>query len=218
MKMKPIPAIVSLILSLLCVGCTVVLSPANPAVQLQEDVTQSLTQVFISTQMATLETLIAQLTVDAQNSPTNEPTQTATMTSTSLPTMTQAPLPIVIPTLILAPTKSPTPPAYRCEILSQSSYKKTFVPNEDFDARWTVKNTGTSNWDASIFDYQHLSGEMMDKRGDIFDLPSTIEPGKQFNILVDMKAPSQPGRYITIWGVTSGSLVACSMDLVVFVR
>jgi hypothetical protein len=218
MKIKPIPAIFSLILSLLCAGCSVILSPAKSAGPLLEQAPLSLTQVYISTQLATLETLVAQLTVDAQNSPTSEPTQAATMTSTSLPTMTLAPFPIVVPTPIPAPPISPTPPAYRCEILSQSPYKKTFAPNEDFDARWLLKNTGTSHWDANIFDYQHLSGEMMDKHGDIFDLPSTIEPGKQFNILVDMKAPSQPGRYIATWGVTSGSLRACSMDLVIFVR
>jgi hypothetical protein len=224
MKIKPITKIVSLIFLLLCVGCTVVLSPAKPEAPQEGEAPLSLTQVYISTQVATLETLIAQLTAEAQISPTLEPTQTATLTGTatatsiSTPTLTLAPFPTAVPTLIPYPTKSSTPSAYQCEIFSQSPTKRSFAPNEDFDARWSVYNTGTSNWEASNFDYQHLAGERMDKRGAIFDLPSTIEPGKKLDILVDMKAPGQPGRYTTTWGVASGSLIACRMDLVIYVR
>jgi hypothetical protein len=218
MKIKPIGKQLFLFVFLLCVGCTLVISPVNPAGALKEEAPLSLTQMYISTQLATLETLFAQLTVNAQITSTITPTQTATVTSTTQPTLTLVLLPMVVPTLHSTHTKTPTPQAYRCEIISRSPYKKTLAPNEDFDARWSVKNTGTSKWDAGIFDFQHLSGERIDKRGDLFDLASTIEPGHQLDLLVDMTAPSQPGRYITTWGVTSGSLIACSMDLVIFVH
>jgi len=207
------------ILILACVACTMTISTEKtlPTVE-----SLSETQVYISNQMATLETAIAQITAEALITPTIEPTLTAT--PTPIPTSTFAPL----ATFYFPPTSAPTlwptwyftatPIAYQCEVIDQSPNRKTLAPNEDFDARWTVVNTGSEDWDNSCFDYRFLSGTEMDKHGGNFDLPEEIQHDEKLNLIVDMTAPGIPGRYVTLWEIASGTVSACIMDLVIYVR
>ena len=100
------------------------------------------------------------LTVAAQNAQTSE-AQAQIPTNTPLPTQTEvAPptpaLPTATPFVIVPPTLAPvtgggggvtTKPEYACDIIHQRPYDdQTFKPNDTFDVKWTIVNTGTKTW------------------------------------------------------------------------
>ena len=170
-------------------------------------------------------TVFAQFTETALAVPTNTPTATETAT----PTLTSTPLPTattyyvwVAPTtsyytstpLSLTPSLTPTTAAYSCSITSKSIADGTdFSPNEDFDASWTVKNTGSETWDASNFDFRYISGTSMYKHNAVYDFPSSVAPGESITITVDMVAPSSAAYYETFWGINYSSTTICSLPL-----
>ncbi len=150
------------------------------------------------------------------------PTPTRTPTETPLPTATiifrlSSPTPSRTPTS-LTPTL-PTPSEnYACKVLSQKPViGAVLAPRTDFDARWTVQNTGKKSWDGGSTDYLYVSGDKFHKQ-DIYDLNKTVAPGQQVDIIVDMIAPKKPGTYTTTWNLRIGSNQFCTMQMVIVVR
>ena len=114
-------------------------------------------------------------------------------------------------------TPTPAPVSENCTV-QVASPTRTLGLREDFDAVWTVKNTGTSNWEMSDVDYKFISGTQMQKYAAAYDLPVTVKPGETINITIDMTAPSSAGSYATNWALMKGSTTLCTLPLTVTVK
>jgi hypothetical protein len=141
------------------------------------------------------------LTVAAQN-PTA--TSTATFTPTSvIPTITP-----VIPTVTPLPPPSgsgnggvPPKADFSCDVIHARPFDNSeFNPGADFDIKWTILNTGTKSWYQG-FDVKYLSGPNMTTTGITrLQLPA-MDPGDQYDIVFDAKAPMEKGFHVMTWVV-----------------
>ena len=156
--------------------------------------------------------------------PTETPVPTETFTATTVPTSTTAYVyvaPVVYPTstpgtvtATSTATTAATASDYACSITSQSISDNTeFAPNEEFDASWTIKNTGAVDWDGSQIDYRYLSGTATYKYNAAYDFPSSVASGDSITIVVDMIAPSSAASYESYWGVFYSSTNFCTLPL-----
>ncbi len=169
-----------------------------------------------------LQTIVAQITATAQAQPaTQVPTQEPTVkvvTPTSEPTATATLVPTLVPTATrvpptAAPTNSPTPKAFECAIISQSpAIGAKMATGNDFDAVWTLKNTGTQMWEVGNVDIRYVSGDKLQKYADIYDIAKTVNPGEQITITVDMLAPGTAGTYKAVWNLV-GTTTICTMNV-----
>jgi hypothetical protein len=102
----------------------------------------------------------------------------------------------------------------------------TMSPGVEFDKTWRVQNCDRSSWDGLHAEANHPdpgSGQRsMNLAGlgpRFIEVPS-VSPGQRVDITAHMRAPSQPGRYRTVYSVRnrSGQWVAragFSVDIVV---
>jgi hypothetical protein len=88
----------------------------------------------------------------------------------------------------------------------------------DYDAVWTVKNTGTVNWDNHAVDYVYNSGEKMQKYTAAYDLPKLVKPGDSVDLSADLVAPGDRGTYTTTWVLRGDRGVICTLPLTVVVK
>lgn len=167
-----------------------------------------------------LQTLAFQLTSTAQAMPTNTPVPTleptATPTATLEPSPTQVP-PTATNTRVPAtatPTYTPTPGNYSCQIVSISpaSGAKLKV-GVDFDMVWTVKNNGLKNWDVGTLDLKYDSGQKMQSYGDVFDINTLVETGKELKLVVDMVMPTTTGTYTATWKLLMNGTNICTLPV-----
>lgn len=106
---------------------------------------------------------------------------------------------------------------YKCAYLSQSPKDWTkYNPRDDFDARFTLLNTGTANWGG--VDVVWIGGRKMHTKADRFDIPKAVMPEGTVNLYIDMEAPKTKGTHITYWGLTNGSRVFCRFYLIITVK
>ncbi|MHB8191854.1 MAG: NBR1-Ig-like domain-containing protein [Bellilinea sp.] len=167
-----------------------------------------------------LETLAFQLTSTAQAVPTNTPVPTleptATPTTTLEPTPTQVP-PTATNTRIPATATStftPTPGNYSCQIVSISPASGSSLKvGVDFDMIWTVKNNGLKNWDVGTLDLKYDSGQKMQSYGDVFDMNTLVETGKELKLVVDMVMPTTTGTYTATWKLLLNGASICSLPV-----
>jgi len=118
----------------------------------------------------------------------------------------------------VSPQPTPTPvTSTSCKIVSTTPTGSLQV-RADFDAVWTIKNTGTTTWDMHAVDYKYVSGTKMHKYNSLYDLPQTVKPGESVKIVVDMLAPSTPGTYTENWAIVQGSSTLCSLPITVIVK
>jgi len=159
------------------------------------------------------------LTVAAQNALTQAaPSLTPAATNTTLPTQTEVVL-LPSPTLVLTTaTAVPLPtsasggsggsgtsgkPDYACNPFPREPRDNTvFKPNEKFDIRWTIVNTGTKTMVAGL-DLKYDDGPQMSATT-LIELPQ-LEPGDQYVVNLDAVAPGKEGTYIMTYSV-EGSL------------
>lgn len=160
------------------------------------------------------------LTVAAQNALTQAaPTLVPQATNTTLPTQTEvgtlpSPTPI-LPTatavVIVPPTSvsggsgsgTTTRPQYACNPFPRLPRDNTiFRPNDSFDIKWTIVNTGTKTMQAGL-DLKYDDGPRLTQTT-LVELPE-LEPGESTTVSFDALAPSQEGTYIMTFSV-EGSL------------
>lgn len=160
------------------------------------------------------------LTVAAQNALTQAaPTLVPQATNTTLPTQTEvgalpSPTP-VLPTatavVIVPPTSvsggsgggTTTKPQYACNPFPRLPRDNTiFRPNDSFDIKWTIVNTGTRTMQAGL-DLKYDDGPQL-TRTTLVELPE-LEPGASTTVSFDAVAPSEEGTYIMTFSV-EGSL------------
>lgn len=113
-------------------------------------------------------------------------------------------------------TVTPIPSVGSCTVTT--NVPSSLSKSAEFDARWTIKNTGSVTWDMNSADYKFLSGTEMQKRGSRFDLPNTVKPGQSITLIVDMVAPKYSGYYSANWGIVSGSTTLCSLPVQIYVK
>ena len=154
--------------------------------------------------------------------PTETPVPTETFTATSVPTSTTAYVyvPVVYPTstpgtvTATSTATNATAVNYACSITSKNIADNTeFAPNEEFDATWTIKNTGSLDWEADQIDYRYVSGTQTYKFNSVYDFPASVKTGDSITIIVDMVAPSSEASYETFWGVFYSSTNFCTLPM-----
>ena len=140
---------------------------------------------------------------------------------TAAPLPTDAlPTPISPETPIAAtPTGAPQP---TCSLNSRFIADVTIpdgtqmAPNSPFVKTWQIQNNGSCNWDAN-FQLVFVSGAQM-----FAPSPSPIPPtpaGAVTNLSLNMIAPSQPGRYQSVWQLqaSNGALFGTRIDVIIIV-
>jgi hypothetical protein len=117
----------------------------------------------------------------------------------------------------VTPQPTTTPAPVTCSV---TSVTPTTSQNKraDFDAVWTVKNTGSVTWDMSSVDYGYLSGTKMYKHNSRYDMTQSVKPGESVKITVDMLAPNQSGLYTTSWALLQSGTNLCTLSLDVRVK
>ena len=161
------------------------------------------------------------LTVAAQNALTQAaPTLVPQATNTTLPTQTEvgtvsSPTP-VLPTVTAVVLSSPTVvssgggsggtitrPQYACNPFPRLPRDNSiFRPNDSFDIKWTIVNTGTKTMHAGL-DLKYDDGPQLTQTT-LVELPE-LEPGESTTVSFDAVAPSKEGTYIMTFSV-EGSL------------
>jgi hypothetical protein len=161
------------------------------------------------------------LTVAAQNALTQAaPSPVPAATNTMLPTQTEVGalpsptpvLPTVTAIVIVPPTSvsggsgsggTTTKPQYACNPFPRLPRDNTiFRPNDSFDIKWTIVNTGTKTMQAGL-DLKYDDGPQLTKTT-LIELPE-LEPGEQYQVVMDAVAPNEEGTYIMTFSV-EGSL------------
>jgi hypothetical protein len=139
-----------------------------------------------------LATSVAQ-TVEALESEVKQPTLAI---PTLMPTLA---LPTVAPvaTMTAVPTSAPDPCLYAAFVKETIPDNTKFSAGEAFTKSWTLKNTGTCDWNTS-YRISFKSGKQMGA-ADYVKISTETDPGETIKIDVDMTAPSSAGTYKGIW-------------------
>lgn len=178
--------------------------------------------VLVATFIAQTVQAAATQTVAALPSPTEtpfvtptQPTPTATSTATSTAVLVFfSPTPIVFPTF----TAGVSNENYACQVTRVSPPNgSVFDPRDDFDVRWSVKNTGRRNWERTDVDYLYISGDKIHKVSG-YDLAEDVGIGRTIDLGVDMRAPKDPGSYSTLWRMRRGDTTFCDLRFTIVVR
>lgn len=111
----------------------------------------------------------------------------------------------VIPTL--TPTATPIPPRYSCSVTTNKpTTNQAMNGGQDFDIKWTIKNTGTAAWYNAI-DIKYYSGESM-ASGKRAEIKALLKPGETYQLVLDAKAPKSKGPHFMAWMVDGGMCYA----------
>ncbi len=150
--------------------------------------------------------------------PTETPAATATSTNTPLPPPTLAPTNTFIPPTA-APTLTFTPSAYTCQVTALNPARNaTITKGGDFDLNVTLKNIGTSTWDANNIDFRYLSGAKFQESKDALDLPKEVKPGETVNFIIDMIANTDTGTQSATWSLVQNGSNFCTITIQIVVQ
>jgi hypothetical protein len=188
---------------------TPTVDPGQMETQVAEQVAVQLTEIALTQPTATpLPTAVPATEVPSPTS-TLPPTEALPTSEAASPT----PMPPTPSNTPNVPTATATPSPFACQITKQKPENgKLFKPGDNFDAVWTVENTGTAAWDSTEVDYRYDSGDEFHQH-DVYDLPTTVEPGESIDIIVDMLAPDDEGEYDTTWVLHRGGQLICTMEI-----
>ena len=171
----------------------------------------------ISTQAAA--TVVANLTLTAPTVTPVTPTATTPPTNTPAPTDSDTPTVTATATKVFIPwTKTPTaePVQYSCQVTSVSPKSSdTLKVDQDFDGKWTIKNTGTKTWDSGYSDFKFLSGTALHTGSALVDMTSDVAPNGTYTVTIDMKTPSGDGTFKTTWGLSMSEGTTCNLSLTI---
>jgi hypothetical protein len=183
---KPISAIIMLII-LITSSCNL------PKAETEENLNQVRTQA--------VETVMFELTLEG-DAPDTVKLPEASATPAPSPTLQAQPsttLPVLATAAIqLTPTWTPPPKDYQAELVSQQPEDFTyFKAEQEFNAFFTFKNTGSRDWTKSFY-IRHKKGPKLSLK-EQYTLPAVIHAGETGQAIANMKAPTDPGPYIMYW-------------------
>jgi hypothetical protein len=122
-----------------------------------------------------------------------------------------------IPAVAFTFESSSSTSGYSCSLVAQSPADWTRMGRRQyFDAKWTVKNTGTKTW-LQGFDFKYMGGTKMHTNGNIYELKANVGPGKKVTLIADMNAPKTNGYYTAYWGLYTGNSAFCRLSITVVV-
>jgi Ig-like domain from next to BRCA1 gene len=152
--------------------------------------------------------------------PTLTPSPTITKTPTEIPTST--PTFVFVLSTPTVPSSTPTLDAngakYACKIVSKTPADDTvFAKGIPFKTHWQVLNTGTFAWDENSSDYRYMNGDKLHQTAG-FDFNESVPTGGIISIIVEMKAPNDPGTYKTTWRISVGKERFCPMSITIVVN
>ncbi len=93
----------------------------------------------------------------------------------------------------------------------------TFSPRTSFEATWTLKNTGSKEWDRNSVDFLYDSGDKIHKVSS-YDLEKTVKPGQNITLSASMQAPKTSANYTTYWVLRVGNTYFCKLTVYIFVQ
>ncbi len=156
--------------------------------------------------------------VSAQTFSASAPAQSFVDAALGLPLLTPLSL-AAAPVISVSIESAAAGSEYACTLMSQSPKDWTKMSRRNiFDAKWTVKNSGTKTWGKSGVDFKYVSGTKMHTHGNSYDLASDVGPGKKITLVVDMVTPKNKGYYTEVWGLYKGSKVFCKVSVTVNVN
>lgn len=154
---------------------------------------------------------------------TRTPIPTARGTNTPSPTITETfiyvyetPTPFVIPTL----TKTFKPTSnkdYACTIIDSPKNREVYDPRVQFNVKWRVQNVGRKAWERNALDFAYVGGDKF-HIVEGYDLKRDTYIGEVADLIVEMKAPKDPGTYTTQWALIapkSGEFCKLKVTIVV---
>lgn len=180
-------------------GCSAAATPA-PTTPTPVTPTADTQATFAVVQTQAVATAEAQMTLNAPTAtpvtPTSTPAPTDTPTPAGTPTQTATPTHVFIPW-----TKTPTaaPADYNCTVTAVKKSVSPVTVGINFDTVWSLKNSGIKTWNSADLDVKYSSGDKLQSKGDLYDLPHDVAPNGTVDITVDMKAPANDGTYTTAW-------------------
>jgi hypothetical protein len=147
---------------------------------------------------------VAAQTVEALLSATPVPSvPTASFTPLPVPA-TLTPIPLPISTNTLAPTATTNCNAAQFVTDVTIPDGTIMTPGQTFTKKWRVKNIGSCTWTgfSLVFD----NGDAMG--GPASQAISTLNPGQEIDLEVNLKAPATTGNYRSYWRInTNGSVL-----------
>jgi hypothetical protein len=138
--------------------------------------------------------------------------------STIEPTATLYVMPTATNTATVTRTPGPRSEG-RCQVVSEYPVDNTeFARGQEFDKRWTVRNTSGETWRSDSLDIRYLNGANLQTGATAYDLPRDVFNGESYDVVVRMRAPNDPGVYTANWGVTSGDNKVCGFFIKIVVK
>jgi hypothetical protein len=159
------------------------------------------------------------------------PTSTSTKTLTPTPRGTNTPSPTITETIVfiyytptafviptITKTYSPTSNKnYACTLLDSPKNREIYSPRVDFNVKWRARNVGRKVWDRTAVEFIYESGDKF-HLVDGYDLSRTTLIGEVADLIVEMRAPKDPGTYTTTWVLLAGNEKFCNMKLTIIVK
>ncbi len=130
---------------------------------------------------------------------------TSTPSPTLFPTLPAPTQPVFLPTIAFTtPTTGVVQGCDNSAFVSDITIPDGTVmsPGKSFMKTWLMQNTGTCTWDTS-YSLAFVSGEQMG--GAKTPLTLSVPPGQQIKISVNLKAPTETGKYKGTWQLMNGS-------------
>ena len=195
----------------LLVACAPAQLPA-PTVDVNEIENQVSTSVALTVAAQNTQTAVARPT----DTPIPSPTEVVELPSPTLVLPTATPFVVVPPTTVSNNGSgggvTVTKPDYDCDIIRRRPLDETyFKPNDSFDIKWTIINTGTKTLRAGT-DVKYSIGDKMTATNFV-ELPE-MKPGDQYEIVLDAVAPQKEGHHVMTW-VVEGPLCYPYVSIIV---
>ena len=73
----------------------------------------------------------------------------------------------------------------------------------EFSKGWLVENVGSCTWDETYLIAYVYGNSWMD--GEMTHLTAAVEPGEQYEMYLELRAPSEPGEYAGFWQLFNGN-------------
>jgi hypothetical protein len=219
LNLKNILQLMLLAAVLVTAGCTPAATPTPVPTEDAMAIASTVSAIQTEAVMSVMQTMTQEAFLNPSATPTQVPTNTpeptATATSTALPTA----IPVLPTRTVVVATLTPTQTAYQCSITSlDPASGRKMNSGEDFDFKVTLKNIGTKTWESSDIDFAYQSGAKFQKRVDVLDLPSNVDPGKEVTFIVDMLANTGTGTQTATWVLKGGSSTFCTVTISVNVQ
>lgn len=185
----------------LLAACVPAAAPTQDEAQIQQQIAESVAETVAAQNAAATA---QQALIVPSNTPLPTQTEAASPTSTPL-------VPTASPFVIVPPTNTVSAggggsgvtvvkPDYACQAISRRPRDNTiFKPNDEFDIRWTIVNTGTKTLRAGL-DLEYVSGPELTGSKKFVELPE-LKPGASYEVIFDAVAPGKQGSYVMTWRV-----------------